>query len=427
MIYTPLQLERMKERREGYALAFGGIVKELIRRGVIKNADQVGHIAYSVTLSSAFNFAAVCREAAGISSEGFFTDIGENAGMRWSMGNMVAGILLPVAVIPGIREAQAIVSQVIPAYHRPLDAWTNGSNARQLVRYVLEKAIPNELSRGSARKLLIPLGAEDLLTPTDLGEEVGERAYQYHDCKPGEYPSIIMYDAEAFYFNLICRLKCLRLDVYPPNTRFNTLSKPVISWGGWQGSEYERWRDVLGHIGETKLLRNALWGVLLGSSNPRAIYTSASKKAHRKKLYDIRLGGEYWVDVPASPKGRVRRETVVYTGGMARGAGLLVGRGGAEVCSEASWEVSSVYSTLDSVSVIDGGVPKTWDKLGLPSGIKERGGGEIVARGVWRIGPHHTADYYEKGGIIPPGYVCPVERSPVERRAYELIYNRLWL
>ena len=406
MIYTPSELEKLYARRSKYATEFGKIVAHLERESIIRNVVQVGDIAYCVKPNPRFPFSAICREAAGQTQSGFFADIGENSGLRWQMGNAVGGILLPHSAREEIKAAQDIVSRVIPAHERPPLAWTNGGNARQLVRWVIEKEIKHVGE------------AEDLLTPAIPGEDVGERAYQYHDCKPGKYAGLVMYDAEAFYFNLISRAKALRLSVYPSKNG----SKPAICWGEWQGQEYEKWREVIAHIGETKLLRNALWGVLLGSSGNRFIYTSAAKKEARM-TYETGV----WQTVPASPAGRIRQEEVHFAGGMARALALLVGRGGAEICAEASSEVSSVYSTLDSVTVTNGAVPKTWKSLGLPSGIKEKGMGNIVARGVWQIGPNHTADYYDKGKIIPARYECPAPPSPVERRFYTSPYYKLWL
>lgn len=401
MIYTPSELEKLHLRRSKYALDFAKLVRYLMAQGLIKNVVQLGEIAYAVKLDPRFTFAALCREAAGELPRGSFYDIGENGGMRWSMGNMVGGVLLPHSARHEIAEAQRIVGEVIPSDQRPPLSWTNGGNARQLVKWVLEREIKH-------------IGeAESLLTPSMPGEDIGDKAYQYHDCKPGRYQSIIMYDLEAYYFTLISRAKSLDVSIYTPKNG----SKPAICWGGWEGQEYAKWREVIAHIGDTKLLRNALWGVLLGSSGARYSYSGVAKPEHWK-------GGRL---VPTSEVGRVRQEIVTFSGGMARALALLVGRSGAEVCAEAAAEVGSIYSTLDSVSVTDGSTPRTWAKLGLPSGIKERGPGEIVARGVWNIGDNHTKDYYPDGRIIPVGYKCPIEPIAVERRFYTTTYNRLWL
>lgn len=401
MDYTPSQLESLYKRRTAYALPFGKVVGTLLQEGIISDVTQEGESAYACRVDKRWNMNSLCREFASFIHQGIFSEIGYKEGIKWSMGNMTGGVLIMREILPGIKLSQAVVKGVITAKKSPPEAWTKGGNARTLIRYALDGPI----SGGGDAEELLEYAKDD-------GQDMGDKRYQYHDCIPGHYPVATMWDLEAFFFTLISRLPCLRLSIY---TGSRNRSDPVIDFGEWQGKEAGRWKEVTGQIAQTKILRNAVWGVLLGSNSSKITYSSSPKTGFAE--------------------GFVRQRFQSYSGGgLARAAGLLVARSGAEICARGAGETNSIYSTMDAVTAIAGELPVYWDSLGLPYRVKEKAdllkdgiGANIIARGVWQLGGNHTEFYYPDGPRVPVGYKPAFDPSPVNRMSYTQELHTLWL
>ena len=398
MDYTQAQIDGLFRRRFSYSKGFGGIVSHMMNEGIISQVEQVGEAAYSAEISAFWSMNSLCREAASVMQKGMFSEIGNGQGIKWSMGNMTAGVLLKHEYVAPVKAAQAVVGSIIPAAQMLPECWTSGGNARRLLRYALDV---NVTQKGTSEVLLKQVDDTSELPPT---QEELEASYQYHDCIPGKYSRVIMWDAEAYYFNWICRLPSLKL----------SFTRGGIDWKRMSETEVGRWAEVKAHIGNTKLLRNSLWGVLLGSSTPKVFYTSTVKEGEKP--------------------GAVRMQWFSYTGGgIARPAALLSARSAAEMCSEAAQETSSIYSTMDSVTTLGTGFPNVWKNNGFPCRIKEEGdvntdgiGGEIVSKGVWKMGKHHTETYHNERDL-PKDFTCKVEPSFRARTIYEMRYYPLWL
>ena len=401
MDYSPEQLTSLFTRRQSYANDFNKVVSGLLNEGIITEVIQEGESAFSCRVDRRWNMNSLCREFASIIPRGIFSEIGYKEGIKWSMGNMTGGVLLTQESIAEVKLSQAIVAGIIPAKQAPPPAWTKGGNARILLRYVLDKTIKGGVD------------SEELLALSDAEDtDPGDKRYQCHDCIPGHYNHAIMWDLEAFFFNLICRLPCLKVGIYTDN---RDAGKPCIDFGQWSDKEGRRWEEVKAEIAQTKILRNAVWGVLLGSNAPKLTYSSAPKEGF--------------------PAGFVRQRFQNFSGGgLARSAGLLVARSAAEICAKGAAETNSIYSTMDAVTAQDGELPRYWDSLGLPYRVKEKGdmqkdgiGVNIVARGVWQIGRGHTLFYYPDGPKVPYGWKPPFAPTPVKREVYTDEYHTLWV
>lgn len=184
----------------------------------------------------------------------------------------------------------------------------------------------------------------------------------YHDCTPGTWPGGMQWDVRACYFTLLCRLPCLRVTV--------RAGRP--SFVGWRAGEEARWRRVLELVEGHKVLRNSLVGCALGSV------------AGRRYFHRGRAG---------TAPGRL---------GPFRPAGLLVCRTAYELCCEASWEVSSVYSATDSVVSVGGEYPSCWEAAGLDVRLVAEGETDVCTTAVYCVGGVST-HYYERGSRFRRG------------------------
>lgn len=414
MMVNPDRFAAREARLIGYAPAFARVVKLLEEARFVKGVTQIGPSVYTGT-ETGDGFGAAAWEAAGHESAGVWHVTGHNKGLRWAMGDMTAGVIIPPSEEDVLTQSQEIVRAVIPAHERPPAAYTVGGCARSLINWALDKP---QAFTGFAAQLVSPRGQSNYGEDSDFDEE---QSFQYHDCAAGRYPKVVLWDVEAYYFSSICRAPCVRVEVRPDG----------LQWGRWVGSEAERWRDVLAAIAPVHLLRNSVWGVCVGSDTLKRAYTSSRPKDRPGKW--TRGEGGAWAQGETIKRGadwrpgQVRVIRPTFGKGPFPGLGLLVARSTAEACAIAAAEVNSVYSTVDSVTTLGDAPPAYWGRLGFNTRIKAEGEADIVARGVWRIGAEHTRTYYQNRYGLPADYVCPVPPMPVPRYSYSVNYHKLWL
>ena len=387
----------------------------LYSAGLITAPEQLDATAWGA--SAPFGWGAVAREAAA-SLPGFVMP-STTGGIAWKCGGgPMAGVIVDMAHVRPIAAARDIVRAVIPAADRPSGVpWTYGSCARRLLLFAAE-AQPKDKT------------CEQLINPdADIKE------YMYHDCIPGLYPEAIMWDGGSYFFNLLRRLPSLRVSLGRPRKGGGS---GVIRFERFTPDECERWADVLTACTEHKVLRNSLWGASLGSLIGRVCYTSAAPKDAAGKR------------APNWAPGRVREIYPVFGAGPFRPAALLLARSAAELTQLASEEVGSVYSTVDSVTSIDGREPAAWGRVGLPYGIKAEGEAHIIGRGCWRIAANPTLPYCPRkrigpagapigegrrltsweidiAGALLPGYCPTMPEAAVPRSYVNNYYYRQWL
>jgi len=359
-------------------LTFDRAVLVLARRGMLRNVYEIVPNVWAGDPET-IGWAGVAFELAHYLRGQIRLTRGNN-GVSWINGRGGPhGMLVPTGLVQTLHDCREMLS-VIGINDGPLDGfWSVGAMARRLLTWV-DKAQPYEKQ------------VECVLDGFPYG---------YHDCKPGVYegapeyirntlpshdlfnlqpadmpnpeyrPELTMYDATAYYWNLIQRLRSLRITPYPNGAVSQWPMPPEAS---------ARWKRLKKDINDAsdqgdkrkrrsfKTLRNSMCGVMAGSLQPGIAYC---------RDY---LNGRV---IRIQPQGRR---------GPFAGAGLLVVRIGGELCREESLTTESVYSTIDCV-VSRSREPSVWKSHGLPYGVKASGSGVIVARGVWRIGVEQTLRY----------------------------------
>lgn len=196
----------------------------------------------------------------------------------------------------------------------------------------------------------------------------------YHECKPGKWAYGINFDIKGCYYQLIKRLASPRAGI------------------GWNGDidfvhlnreENSKWRDVLTFIETEKMLRNSLWGAMLGSLEPRWYFHD----------------GEW--------------ERGIAYEGHSYGAAALVARSAWEVCRQAAQDTDAVYAQTDGIIVTSGIMPNYWNRLGLV--YEPRAAGETYVHGQhrWRVGGKATK-WFTKRAI----WHEPVARAAQPERHY---------
>lgn len=381
--------------------------------GLLVLSGEVTENIYSG--SAPYGWAAVAKELAGC-LPGLLMPIPSGGVSYKCGGGPLAGVIIDTDTVRPIMKAREVVGSVIPATDREKGIpYTFGACARKLLQWAAEAQSPD----ATCERL--------------IGEGTEQREHMYHDCLPGMYPAAVMYDCSGYFFQLLHRLPSLRVSLGAAKGA----DPGRIRWQRMTLDERHKWADVLAACSESKVLRNSLWGASLGSKAGRLAYTSAPPKDAQKRPLP-------W------PKGKVREVYPSFGPGPFRPAALVLARAAAEMTQLASMEVGSVYSTVDSVTTIDGRVPEVWGRMGLPFGPKHAGEAHIVSRGVWRIGGSPTIPYcpmikcVDAAGAImdgrkvtswkpdltaalAAGYVPRLPANGVERAAITNYYFAQWL
>lgn len=214
------------------------------------------------------------------------------------------------------------------------EGWTIGRCARELLAWIGPAEYPY-------RRLV-----------TDYEGSI----WGYHDCLPGTYTDAMLIDVVGCYATLWRRLPSIRC----------AWDGGRMRWYGMTDGEVERRAKVDEASARVKPLRNSLVGAAMGASEPRDYYCRG------------RLG---------RMAGRL---------GPFRPAAVAVCRSAWELCCLASLETESVYSATDSVCVLGGRWPSTWDDAGLVARVVAEGDADICTTGVYHVGPKRTV-LYERG------------------------------
>jgi len=388
--------ELLYKHSEWHDMSFADAVRDKERRGLLKDAHEVRHNVWTAN-ADAVGWQAIAFEMA-FNVPGQMRVMKGGNGVSWINGAKGPhGVIISAGLLPVLLDCRDLLTD-FNINDGPLDGfWSVGASARRLLTWAATP-MPYESS------------VEMLLNGVPYG---------YHDCTPGEYkgkpeyihntepsrdlfnqvpaltrnpeytPALTMFDANAYYWNLLRRLESLRITPYRNGT--------VTQWP-MPRNEKARWLDVQAAIEEQategnkarqrsiKVLRNSMAGVMAGSLKPGIAYCR-----------DRDTGGVKRIEPPGNR-------------GPFAAAGLLVVRMGVELCLAESLQTESVYSTIDSVTS-RGKVPQVWPKYGIPYGVRAEGDGEIVSRGVWRIGPRQTKRF-GKGEEMNP--VPRLETLPVQ-------------
>jgi hypothetical protein len=245
----------------------------------------------------------------------------------------------------------------------PAGLWSVGACARACLAFVCD---PQRVATNTDRLI--------------DGIEIG-----YHDCKPGVYRDLTMYDVKGYYYALMRRLPSLHVEP----------THDYLHWHPMRPDERGRWGDMLGAVEGNKPLRNSLVGCAMGASGYRGVWSRDEERP-----------------------GKARKLVLRLPGGPHRGAGLVVIRTAWELCLLASRQTGSVYSTIDSVTTETGRIPTVWADHGFTVETKAHGLAVICRRGCWKVGNHATKPYTSEHRMM---VAAPKPDDP------SFWYHKLWL
>lgn len=307
-----------------------------------------------------------------------------HGGIGWKCGgHALAGNIIATDDLDAVLAGRWCVRQLTDASWDSIP-WTLGGLARKLLTWAADPGAMKYKPSAYAEELLFndehkrrcgklarrPFGR----SADDDADRLNQRDVQYHDCTPGVYSQAYMWDVDSYYWRLLGRLRSLRVQITPRG----------LQWLDFTPDERARWKDVLEATREERVLRNSLWGKSLGTYKPMLSYSRGGE-----------VGKPTQTNIPGHP-------------GPFRSAALLVARSGSELCQLQSLAVGSVYSTVDSVTVLDGSRPRLWESLGFE--CERKGDGteaEICHLGSWRVSGNKATKPYIKGerdpGPVPPG------------------------
>lgn len=263
--------------------------------------------------------------------------------VRWQLGRNNHYILASDGVEETLRIrelAKKVTGQEV--------GYSYGAAARALIKWALLPLEPNERD---------PLMLK--------GGFVG-----YHQCKAGRYKNMVHYDASACYFQLISRLESPRLYL---NRDLELIFCPMLP------HERSKWNEVLEITRGEKLLRNSIWGAMLGGSNSRVSFHKGERK----------MSGAYY--------------------GTHYAAAALVARSAWELCRAACVDTGAVYAQTDGIICQKDQFPMWWDKIGIEYSVKAYGTAHIIRQHCWKCGSKKTK-WYESDDNFPED--SPMPDSP---------------
>jgi hypothetical protein len=246
--------------------------------------------------------------------------------ITWVCGRRVAWLVDPSRLQP-VHEARSVLTAVGVAD----PPWSLGGCARGLLRHV------GEPQRYSCR-------AEVLRDQADWG---------YRHVRPGTYAAAALWDLDAAYYNLLCRLPSPCLTPHPDR----------LIWHPLLPDARARWLDVLLAVRNCKQLRNTLVGAMCGAGE------GALRYIHGERVPSKAMCGPF------------------------RAAALLVVRTCYEVAGLQVEASECHYANTDCVLLPSGAVPKLWQGLGLPFSLRAEGPADVRALCVYRCGDYQTAPY----------------------------------
>jgi hypothetical protein len=331
---------------------FDAIVRDLWECGYIRRFEKLSDNCYETTCTMTWRV--VAKEASLRSGGCWHPYLG---GLRWQNGNKAFYLIkrndkrsTPVSDLMRYRN---IVEEVTG-----LSAgWSAGSCATKLLQWAFDKheADPDD-------KTIIN------------GGFIG-----YHECTPDHYDHASMYDAKSCYYQLIKRL---------PSPKAGITRDGKLRFDPMRPDEKSKWSEVIAIVEEEKLLRNSLWGVMLGCNTPKTHYH----------------------------KGECKEDACYF--GHSFAAAALVARSAWELCRDAAEETDAVYAQTDGIIVAGNKYPTIWDSVGLIWSLKHSGKAHTVHQHNYKIGDHQT-EFYSESDYFK-------EYNPRAPRP-ERLYYREWL
>lgn len=276
----------------------------------------------------------------------------QHNGIRWQNGHDTTYILnsLGLSEIDRVRQLTFNATGIMPG-------WAYGSCAKAFLEWAL-----------------IP-GYKDTFDYLMLdGKYIG-----YRECTPCHAEHGIHYDAKSCYFQLIRRL---------PSPRCNLDSEGKLRFHPMTPDEHVKWSEAKEILTPEKLLRNSVWGCMLGSTRESTHFHKGEEKKNR---------GYEGTHYPAA---------------------ALVARSAWEMCRQVCVETDAVYAHTDGVIVVNGSKPLCWNTCGIEYRILEQGETHVVHHAAWCVGGNPTKHY-------DPETVFPGELKRPEKPQIE--YHLRWL
>lgn len=314
------------------------------------------------------------------------TWIPSDSGVSWRFGSLRGGTITDAGgnwerdVLGGYVRgewrmgAREILAGLV-GKEEAADVWTVGGAARKLWNWIgagEKHEYPTLPDRAQTENLYPIVGTQTVHLPNGRTEDVSVREQiAYHDCYPGEYEGITMWDVDSYYATMLQRVaEGKRLSLRPIYHE----EKNRIRWGRWREGERERLIDALGAAWPHKRLRNSLWGVALGSYRYQIAYVAAGE-------------------------GKARRIMFRPGPGPFRPLALVIARSARDLCHAQALTVNSRYSTVDSVSVANGCLPRLWQAYGFTVNVKHKGNADFRSYGTWA--------FWREGSPKPPDPAAP--------------------
>lgn len=321
--------------------------RELVECGWLRQFELLGDGNVSATERLSWN--TVARELSERLGGMFHV---QHNGVRWQMGRLNFYIVQHEG-----REELDRVRQLVRNFTGLEAGYSYGSCASKLLSWSLIKCKPRPSTLDAFRD-----------------ERIGFRMHT-----AGQYSFGAHYDAKACYFQLIKRLESPRLSV---DKRGRIEFHPLLA------DENQKWREVISLVEGEKLLRNSMWGTMLGSSTKKFYFFQGEEK----------LGGAYL--------------------GSHWAAASLVGRTAYELTRQVAIETEAVYAHTDGVIVSRETKPELWDKYGIEYRLDAYGDTHILHTWNWKCGDKCTKHYDRRGR---PAQDIPIAPAP------EIIFYPKWL
>lgn len=250
-----------------------------------------------------------------------------NRSLTWVFGRRVCYCIDRVTVKDVLR-AQSCAESI--GIEKP--PWTAGSIARRVVGYI------ESPQKGDGN-------CADLI----------QDRHGYYSCEPGQYQGINLFDVRACYWQLFCLLPSLRMVFHQGSKKIQFLTM--------DDSAAARFADVKRAFAGSKIVRNAILGCLLGSSEPAAYYSHGEKR---------------YLNLPPGPN---------------RPAAYVIIRTAWELAQQAAMESDSVMTMVDAICTPHFDPPPIWGNVGLRVKREASGDADIVRPGVYAVGDKWTIDY----------------------------------
>lgn len=328
---------------------------ELQSEGWISGLTEIGERSFAANTMQGWAVVAML-----LSEKGLGGQLIPGKGVGWRYGKYRGGTLMQYdrktladvlggyhkgEYVKGVRDILKEVVKGTDLEHKVSDCWSVGNAARNILATVGKPDYYQKPAR--SKKDPAQFGHMETLFSD-------ERFRGYHDCEPGIYENVTLWDIKSCYATLLTRASTEKKFSLRPR-----LDEYGLYWKKNKPGERERFLDAIGACWEHPTLRNSLFGVSLGSYKP-VYYYSKNKET-----------------------GETERGFFVIGAGQYRPLALLVLRSMSELCHEQSLLCLSKYTTIDSVAIVGDSIPALWRDHGLTVERKFTGNAEFRGRGNW--------------------------------------------